>query len=152
MTEKIDFENLSAFNSAEGRIFYPLAVESGDFPQLRSRFFKRSRCWKLCSQVLWTRSLQFVSNLFWIYASVSCIIKLHAKRFKIKASEEFLDTLSMPYPKTQPWVLGKWNSHTQVSRCLTTLQVLEAGESRWRIFAWWRQFEYSFLLLKTLFL
>ena len=39
MTEKFDFENLSAFNSAEGRIFDPLAVESGDFPQLRRVFF-----------------------------------------------------------------------------------------------------------------
>ena len=39
MTEKFDFENLSAFNSAKGRIFDPLAVESGDFPQLRSVFY-----------------------------------------------------------------------------------------------------------------
>jgi hypothetical protein len=31
MTEKFNFENLSAFNSTEGRIFYPLAVESGAF-------------------------------------------------------------------------------------------------------------------------
>jgi hypothetical protein len=31
MTEKFNFENLSAFNSAEGGIFYPLAVESGAF-------------------------------------------------------------------------------------------------------------------------
>jgi len=46
MTEKFNFENLSAFNSAEGRIFYPLAVESGDFPQLRSVFSQAMRCGK----------------------------------------------------------------------------------------------------------
>jgi hypothetical protein len=44
MTEKFDFENLPAFNSAEGRIFDPLAVESGDFPQLRSVFLQAMRC------------------------------------------------------------------------------------------------------------
>ena len=38
MTEKFDFENLPTFNSAEGRIFDQLAVESGYFQQLRSRF------------------------------------------------------------------------------------------------------------------
>jgi hypothetical protein len=30
-TEKFNFENLSAFNSTEGKIFYPLAAESGAF-------------------------------------------------------------------------------------------------------------------------
>jgi hypothetical protein len=49
MTEKFDFENLSAFNSAEGRIFDPLAVESGDFQQLRSRFFTGYALWKACN-------------------------------------------------------------------------------------------------------
>ena len=39
MIEKFNFENLSAFKSAEGIIFYPLAVESADFPQLRSIFY-----------------------------------------------------------------------------------------------------------------
>jgi hypothetical protein len=46
MTEKFDFENLSAFNSAEGRIFDQLAVESGYFQQRRSRFFRQVRCGK----------------------------------------------------------------------------------------------------------
>jgi hypothetical protein len=31
VTKKFNFENLPAFNSTEGRIFYPLAVESGAF-------------------------------------------------------------------------------------------------------------------------
>jgi hypothetical protein len=30
-TEKFNFENLSAFNSTEGKKFYPLAAESGAF-------------------------------------------------------------------------------------------------------------------------
>jgi hypothetical protein len=43
MTEKFNFENLSAFNSAEGRIFrYPLAVES-DFQQLTRESFSNGR-------------------------------------------------------------------------------------------------------------
>ena len=45
-TEKFNFENLSAFNNAEGRNFYPLAVESDDFPQLRSVFSQAMRCGK----------------------------------------------------------------------------------------------------------
>jgi hypothetical protein len=55
MTEKFDFENLSAFNSAEGKIFDPLAVESGDFPQLRSVFLQAMHCGK----PVMARMLQF---------------------------------------------------------------------------------------------
>jgi hypothetical protein len=40
MTEKFNFENLSAFNSTEGRNFYPLAVESGAF-RSSGAFFHR---------------------------------------------------------------------------------------------------------------
>jgi hypothetical protein len=43
MTEKFNFENLSAFNSADGRIFDPFAVESGDFQQRGKRFL-----WAMC--------------------------------------------------------------------------------------------------------
>jgi hypothetical protein len=39
MTEKFNFENLSAFNSTEGGIFYPLAVESGAFNSTGSVFY-----------------------------------------------------------------------------------------------------------------
>jgi hypothetical protein len=46
MTEKFNFENLSAFNSAEGGIFDPLAVESGDFQQRGKRFLCAMRCGK----------------------------------------------------------------------------------------------------------
>ena len=45
-TEKFKFETLSAFNSTEGRNFYPLAVESDDFPQLRSVFSQATCCGK----------------------------------------------------------------------------------------------------------
>jgi hypothetical protein len=43
MTEKFNFENMSAFNSADGRIFDSLAVESGDFQQHGKRFL-----WAMC--------------------------------------------------------------------------------------------------------
>jgi hypothetical protein len=60
MTEKFDFENLSAFNSAEGRIFDPLAVESGYFQQLRSRFFTG---YVSCGKPVTARMLNFRPDL-----------------------------------------------------------------------------------------
>jgi hypothetical protein len=40
---------IQAGSSMDGpRIFYPLAVESGDFPQLRSVFFTGYALWKAC--------------------------------------------------------------------------------------------------------
>jgi hypothetical protein len=45
---------------------------------------------------------------------VPCIIKWHAKRFKIKAYEEILVLLSMPYTTTQP---GSWEDETVTHRC-----------------------------------
>jgi hypothetical protein len=96
MTEKFNFENLSAFNSAEGRIFYPLAVESGDFPQLRSVFSQAMRCGKPVT----ARILRFsprseifelkVNETFWTRQVVDYSIKSKGYFGKDKSKEESL--------------------------------------------------------------
>jgi hypothetical protein len=96
MTEKFDFENLSAFNSTEGRIFDPLAVESGDFPQLRSRFFRQVHCGKPVT----ARILRFsprseifkskVNETFWTRQVVDYSIKSKGYFGKDKSKEESL--------------------------------------------------------------
>jgi hypothetical protein len=48
MTEKFNFENLSAFNSTEGIIFYPLAVKVA-LSAAKERFFTGYVLWKACN-------------------------------------------------------------------------------------------------------
>jgi hypothetical protein len=96
MTEKFNFENLSAFNSAEGGIFDPLAVESGDFQQRGKRFLRAMRCGKPVT----ARILRFsprseifeskVNETFWTRQVVDYSIKSKGYFGKDKSKEESL--------------------------------------------------------------
>jgi hypothetical protein len=96
MTEKFNFENLSAFNSTEGRIFYPLAVESGDFPQLRSVFSQAMRCGKPVTARMLRFSPRFeifelkADETFWTRQVVDYSIKSKGYFGKDKSKEESL--------------------------------------------------------------
>ena len=86
MTEKFNFENLSAFNSTEGRNFYPLAVESGDFQQHGKRFL-RAMC---CGQPVTARISRFSPRfeIFELKADETIGIR-HMVNYSIKSKGYF---------------------------------------------------------------
>ena len=132
MTEKFNFENLFAFNSAEGRIFDPLAVESGDFPQLRSVFLQAMRCGKPVT----ARMLRFsprseifelkVDETFWIRQVVDYSIKSKGHSWRWKSKGHFWLDLVIFKGK----MIGIFGTHHQIRIPSLEEQIKEPWKAR----------------------